>query len=101
MLERLKLLSLNEVDFAFETTLAARTFAPFLRKCQKNGYQINLIYFWLDSPSLAIERVARRVETGGHNIPVEVIRRRYDRGRKNLIELYLPVDERWIVYDRL
>ncbi|MGF1487871.1 MAG: zeta toxin family protein [Prochloraceae cyanobacterium] len=58
MLERLKTLSKAKVDFAFETTLAARTFAPFLRKCQKEGYTINLLYFWLSSPTLAINRVA-------------------------------------------
>lgn len=99
MLERLKLLSSNEVDFAFETTLAARTFAPFLKKCKNNGYTINLMFFWLSSSDLAVERVARRVETGGHNIPLDVIRRRYDRGRKNFIELYLPRSDNWIVYD--
>ncbi|MGF1486948.1 MAG: zeta toxin family protein [Prochloraceae cyanobacterium] len=100
MLERLRSLKSAKVDFAFETTLAARTFAPFLRKCQNEAdYTINLLYFWLSSPNLAVNRVARRVEAGGHNIPVEVIRRRYDRGRKNFIELYLPLADRWIVYD--
>ncbi|MDJ0713105.1 MAG: zeta toxin family protein [Prochloraceae cyanobacterium] len=99
MLERLEFISSSGVDFAFETTLAARTFVSFLRKCKAKGYTINLIYFWLRSPELAIERVARRVESGGHNIPEEVIRRRYDRGRRNLSKLYLPVCDRWIVYD--
>lgn len=99
MLERLKILSNAKVDFAFETTLAARTFAPFLRKCQKEGYTINLLYFWLSSPTLAINRVAKRVEAGGHNIPIEVIRRRYNRGRKNFLELYKPLANNWIVFD--
>nr|WP_226576931.1 hypothetical protein [Microseira wollei] len=53
----------------------------------------------MQSPELAIERVKRRVESGGHNIPEDVIRRRYERGRKNLIELYLPLCDTWIVYD--
>jgi predicted ABC-type ATPase len=56
-----------------------------LRKCKLKGYTINLIYFWLQSPELAVYRVRRRVETGGHNIPEDVIRRRYERGRKNLL----------------
>ncbi|WP_225893961.1 zeta toxin family protein [Atlanticothrix silvestris] len=99
MLERLETLVNAEADFAFETTLAARHFARFLKKCQVKGYIINLIYFWLCSPDLAIARVCRRVESGGHNIKEDTICRRYERGRKNLIELYLPLCDRWIVYD--
>ena len=92
MLGRLDTLVQERANFAFETTLAARNFARFLRKC-------NLIYFWLQTPELAIERVRRRVESGGHNIPLEVIRRRYERGQRNLNELYLPLCDKWIVYD--
>lgn len=99
MLERLESLVNNQVDFAFETTLATRSYARFLRNCKNKGYQINLIYFWLQSPELALARVRRRVESGGHNIPEDVIRRRYERGRKNLTDLYLPLCNRWIVYD--
>lgn len=99
MLERLESLVNNQVDFAFETTLATRSYARFLRDCKNKGYQINLIYFWLQSPELALARVRRRVESGGHNIPEDIIRRRYQRGRKNLINLYLPLCNRWIVYD--
>ncbi|MHC5932796.1 zeta toxin family protein [Nostoc sp.] len=99
MLERLENLVNAEADFAFETILAARKFARFLRECKIKGYIINLIYFWLQSPELAIARVRRRVESGGHNIREDTIRRRYERGRKNLIELYLPLCDRWIVYD--
>ena len=99
MLERLQTLVKAKADFAFETTLAARNFARFLRECKTKGYIINLIYFWLQSPELAIARVRRRVESGGHNIPEDTIRRRYERGRKNLIDLYLPLCDRWIVYN--
>ncbi|MFM7714511.1 MAG: zeta toxin family protein [Microcystis sp.] len=99
MLDRLDTLVQERADFAFETTLAARSFAPFLRGCKSQGYTINLIYLWLQTPGLAIERVHRRVESGGHNIPEEVIRRRYERGRKNLTQLYLPLCDKWIVYD--
>jgi len=99
MLERLEAVSNAETDFAFETTLAARTFAPFLQRCKVKGYTVSLLYFWLRSPELAVERVARRVASGGHSIPEDVIRRRYDRGRRNLVELYLPLCDRWIVYD--
>ena len=81
MLNRLKTLAQQKADFAFETTLAARSFAPFLRQCQAQGYQVNLIYVWLNTVELAITRVALRVASGGHNIPEDVIRRRYDRGK--------------------
>ena len=99
MLERLRNLADVGADFAFETTLAARTFVPFLQECKTKGYIINLIYFWLQNPDLAVARVARRVASGGHSIPENVIRRRYERGRKNLISLYLPLCDSWIVYD--
>ena len=99
MLERLKVLSDLNLDFAFETTLAARTFAKFLKQCQTNGYKINLFYVWLDSSELAIARVARRVASGGHDIPTDTITRRYERGRKNFIELYSSIADRWIAYN--
>ncbi len=76
MLERLNTLSRQGTDFAFETTLAARTFARFLKKCLAQGYRINLVYVWLESAELAVNRVARRVASGGHNIPEDIIRRR-------------------------
>lgn len=53
----------------------------------------------MQSSELAIERVRRRVESGGHSIPADVIRRRYTRGIKNLLELYLPLCDSWIIYD--
>jgi predicted ABC-type ATPase len=99
MLERLEALAGAGVDFAFETTLAARTFARFIESCKTRGYTISLIYLWLPSADLAVERVAKRVASGGHNIPVEVVRRRYERGLKNLTELYLPVADGWMIFD--
>ncbi len=99
MLERLNTLARQGTDFAFETTLAARTFARFLRKCKAQGYRINLVYVWLESAELPVNRVARRVESGGHNIPEDIIRRRYKRGRNNFVELYLPLADLFQAYD--
>ncbi|MEI3652431.1 MAG: zeta toxin family protein [Dolichospermum lemmermannii FEM_B0920] len=99
MLQRLETLVNDKADFAFETTLAARNFARFIRECKSQDYIINLIYFWLESPELAITRVRRRVASGGHNIPEDIIRRRYERGRRNLTDLYLPLCDSWIVYN--
>jgi len=97
MLKRLETLLNEKADFAFETTLSPRNFARFIRKCKDQDYIINLIYFWLETPELAIARVHRRVASGGHNIPEDIIRRRYERGRKNLIDLYLPLCDTWII----
>ena len=99
MLERLVTLKCQGIDFAFESTLAARHFARFLRDCRSSGYRLNLIYFWLQSPELALERVHRRVASGGHNIPEDVVRRRYERGRINLMQLYLPLCHTWVIYN--
>jgi len=68
MIQRLRTLSYSGTDSAFETTLAPHNFARFLRNCKTKGYTINLIYFWLQSPEIAIERVQRRVESGGHSL---------------------------------
>ncbi len=99
MLERLKVLSARNMDFAFETTLAARSFAKFLKQCKRNGYKINLFYVWLNSQGLAVARVSRRVASGGHDIPIDIITRRYERGKKNFVKLYSPIADRWIAYD--
>jgi len=99
MLERLRTLANSDSDFAFETTLAARSFVPFLQQCKGKGYTISLLYFWLCNPDLAVERLARRAASGGHSIPEEVIRRRYERGQRNLIDLYLPLCDEWFIFD--
>lgn len=99
MLERLDQLVVSGNDFIFESTLATRSFAPFLMRCQQAGYIVNLIYFWLESAELALMRVAGRVRSGGHNVPPEDVRRRYDRSVANLLGLYIPLADRWIVYN--
>ena len=99
MLQRLDELKNARQDFAFETTLASKTFASFANECREVGYTFNLIYVWLRSSDLALERVARRVRSGGHNIPSDVIVRRYGRGLRNFFELYSPLADSWTVFD--
>ena len=86
-------------DFAIETTLATRSYVNLIKKAQSQGYVVTLLYFWLNMPSLAIERVRLRVQSGGHNVSEESIRRRYDMGIKNLFHLYIPVCEYWMIID--
>ena len=97
MLERIKNLISNGTDFALETTLATRTHANVIKYAQAKGYKVTLVFFWLNMPNLAVERVKMRVASGGHNIEEKVIRRRYDIGIKNLFSLYIPLCEYWMV----
>ncbi len=98
MLGRLHDLADERKDFAFETTLSSRFYAGWLSELQESGYQISLVFLWLENVDIAIQRVAARVRAGGHSIPETTIRRRYERGIKNLFELYLPITNSWRVF---
>ena len=99
MLDTIHGLADRQKDFAFETTMASRTFAPFLKRCRGQGYEINLLFLWLHSVALAQRRVAKRVRSGGHGIPNDVVRRRYQAGLRNLLGLYIPLADNWYVFD--
>ena len=92
LLERLE-------DFAIETTLATRSLLRIVQEAQSKGYEVTVLYFWLASPEMAIQRVHERVAAGGHNIPDAVIRRRYVMGLQYFFESYVPVTDRWILAD--
>lgn len=96
MLRRINNLLESEESFAFETTLSTRSYVKFVERAKQLGYQITCLFFWLDSDELAISRVATRVKEGGHNIPEEVIRRRYKSGLKNFFNLFLPRVDNWL-----
>lgn len=99
MLSRIHELIEKGEDFAFETTLATKSYLGFIDKARENGFHITLVFFWLNSPDLAITRVAHRVNEGGHNIPIEVIKRRYSRGLKNLFSLYFDKVDYLLIFD--
>lgn len=99
MLKKIDQLISSKTDFAFETTLSTKSFTRTVARAKKSGYQITLVFFWLESVDLAIERVKTRVEEGGHNVPAEVIQRRYYSGLMNLFNLYIPVCEVWMIID--
>ncbi len=99
MLKRIHRLSEQGMSFAFETTLAAKTYAPFLREAQKAGYLVHVVYIWLNSAELAAARVAHRVQQGGHDVPREIIERRYRRGLRNLFSIYIPLANSWTLCD--
>jgi len=99
MIAKIRYLLKKQLDFGIETTLATRTVLKTVKMAQAAGYTVTLLYFWLNSPELAIERVHARVEAGGHNIPEETIRRRYKVGIDYFFHLYAPICERWILAD--
>ena len=99
MLERIKYLINKEESFSIETTLATRSYINLVMDAHKRGYIVNIIYFWLESPELAANRVAERVSKGGHNIPKDVILRRYSKGIYNLFNLFMDEVDVWAIYD--
>ncbi len=99
MLAQLDDLAARRQDFAFETTLAARTYTGRLADLRATGYEVFLYYYWLRSPELAIRRVADRVNAGGHFVPDVTVRQRYARSVANFFDLYRPHTDWWEVYD--
>jgi predicted ABC-type ATPase len=101
MLQRIQHLMEVKEDFAFETTLSTRSYVSLIKKAKLKSYKITLLYFRLHSPDFAKQRVATRVSKGGHNIPDEVVERRYYRGISNLLNLYVPIVDNWTVIDNM
>ena len=97
MLNRIRdLLSRNE-SFSIETTLATRSYFRLVDNAHRQGYEVTLLFFWLKSPAQAQERVAERVSNGGHNIPKDIIVRRYYEGIDNLFKIYMPIVDTWVL----
>ena len=99
MLSQIRMHLARRESFAFETTLAGRSYAQHIPRWQAAGYFVDLIFLALDNPQMATERVAQRVLQGGHSIEPHIIARRFDAGLKNLLQIYQPLVNRWAVYD--
>ena len=99
MLQRIDLLLSRHVTFAIETTLATKSYKNLVESAKAAGYNVILLFFWLSSPRMAEMRVAQRVASGGHNIPTDVIHRRYWAGLRNLFEVFVPIVDLWSLYD--
>lgn len=96
MLQRIKSLITKGQDFAFETTLATKSYKNFVSDAQANGYSVTLIFFYLNSQDLAVKRVETRVKEGGHDIPEKVIRRRYENGLNNFFNIFKSIVDEWM-----
>jgi predicted ABC-type ATPase len=99
MLARIQDLAEQQVNFAFETTLASRSLAPRIRDLLASGYAIHLVFLWLSSADLAVQRVAARVAAGGHNVPEHTVRRRYRAGIRNFFGVYQPIVTSWALFN--
>ena len=99
MLARLDFLESQRKSFAFESTLASQTLARRLSRLKDHGYEIHVLYLWLPTVELALARVAERVRAGGHDVPADAVRRRFERGRHNFFTLYKPLADTWRLYD--
>ena len=99
MLARMDELLQKGETFAFETTLATKSYKQKIEWAQANGYEVTLLFFWLDSPNMAKKRVAQRVAEGGHSIPSETIERRYHNGIVNLFAIYMDMVDICYIFD--
>ena len=99
MLARMDELLQKGETFAFETTLATKSYRQKIEWAQANGYEVTLLFFWLDSPNMAKKRVAQRVAEGGHSIPSETIERRYHNGIVNLFAIYIDMVDICYIFD--
>ena len=99
LLKQIYELAQKREDFAFESTLAGKSYFPFLKKLKKEGYFIHLFFLWIPNVDLALMRIKKRVANGGHNIPAKDVRRRFRRSIKNLFKLYKPLLDSWVLFD--
>ena len=99
MLDRINELLAHHENFAFETTLATRSYKNKIIEAKAKGYRVTLLFFWLQNVDLAKARVKSRVSEGGHNIAPDVIERRYTNGIKNLFDIYLPIVDGALLFD--
>jgi len=99
MLKRIEELLNSGLSFSIETTLATRSYLNLVKKARQDGYKVILLFFWLPSPEMAKERVVERVRAGGHNIPQEIIERRYYAGIRNFFTIYKETVDYWMLID--
>ena len=99
MLEQIRLLANRCVDFGFETTLAGKGYVSLLNDLKDRGYGIHIFYLCVHSIDVALERIAARVRMGGHDVPEDVVRRRYHRGMSNFSKIYQALSDFWAIYD--
>jgi predicted ABC-type ATPase len=100
MLEQIHSLGNRGLNFGFERTLSGKSYLKLLKELkQKKGYNIHLFFLWVSNVRLALQRIELRVQQGGHDIPEDVVRRRFNKGISNFFHFYRPVVDRWIIFN--
>lgn len=99
VLEQIHSLAEKNVDFAFETTLAGKSYIPFLKGLKRKGYSINIFFLWIPNAELALSRIKDRVASGGHDVPVIDVRRRFQRGLYNFFAYYRQLADTWLLFN--
>lgn len=99
MLEQIHSFGRRRLDFGFETTLSGKTYVKLLKDMKKTGYHIHLYFLWISDVKLALERIALRVRNGGHDIPEDIVHRRFDRSLPNFFRFYQPLADSWAIFD--
>jgi len=99
MLDEMHALAKKRVAFAFETTLSGRSYLSFVRRCKAEGYEVQLFYLSLTSVDLAVSRIRERVLRGGHHVPEQIVRRRFDRSMRNFWAHYRRIADVWTLFD--
>ena len=89
----------QKVDFAFETTLAGRSYVNLIKEAKSRGYSIHIFFLWISDVKLTSERIRQRVRAGGHDVPTEDVKRRFSRSLRNFKELYRPLSDVWILFN--
>jgi len=99
VLEQIRHFSTNGEDFAFETTLAGKSYAKLFEQLKQKGYRVHLFFLWIPTAELALARIKDRVAEGGHDVPAQDVRRRFDRGLRNFFRIYQPIASIWMLFD--
>lgn len=99
MLAEIQLYARRGVSFGFETTLSGQSYLNMIRHLKKRGYEVHFFFLWVPSVDLALKRVRARVLEGGHDVPENVVRRRFDRSIHNFLLRYVPLGNSWMLFD--
>ncbi len=99
MLQQIRVHVARSESFAFETTLSGRAYARMIPGWRRHGYRVTLFFLRLPTPEAAISRVRRRVADGGHDVPEDVIRRRFHAGWHNFRRVYRDLVDECTLYD--
>jgi len=99
VLQQIKEFAQRNVDFGFETTLAGKTYLRHSHDFKEKGYKLHLFFLWIPSSHLAIARIKDRVAEGGHDLPSEDVKRRFERSIVNFFNVYRPLLDTWLLFD--